>query len=130
MPRRKSWKRSTSTSPGGKAIPVARSSHHCQAARGRGAIRECVAPSAFFKEDAEKAAAEALTHASAAKAATDRATKLEADAQKQRDKRPSSGRSLSSTFQGSAIAKLFRLPDEEADSPPPPNNSALPSLWS
>ena len=67
------------------------------------------------KEDAEKAAAEALTQVSAAKAATDRATKLEADAQKQRDKLAELGPLVIVNVQGSAIAKLFRLPDEEAD---------------
>jgi hypothetical protein len=67
------------------------------------------------KEDAEKAAGEALTHASAAKAATDRATKLEADAQKQRDKLAELGPQVTVNVHGSAIAKLFRLPDEEAD---------------
>ena len=64
------------------------------------------------KEDAEKAAADALT---AAKAATDRATKLEADAQKQRDRLAELGPLVTVNVQGSAIAKLFRLPDEEAD---------------
>jgi hypothetical protein len=67
------------------------------------------------KEEAEKAAAEALTHASAAKAVTDRATKLEVDAQKQRDKLAELGPLVTVNVQGSAIAKLFRLPDEEAD---------------
>jgi hypothetical protein len=67
------------------------------------------------KEDAEKAAADTLTNASAAKAATDRATKLEADAQKQRDKLAELGPLVIVNVQGSAIAKLFRLPDEEAD---------------
>jgi hypothetical protein len=67
------------------------------------------------KEEAEKAAADGLTNASAAKAATDRATKLEADAQKQRDKLAELGPLVTVNVQGSAIAKLFRLPDEEAD---------------
>ena len=67
------------------------------------------------KEDAEKAAADTLTNASAAKAATDRATKLEADAQKQRDKLAELGPLVTVNVQGTAIAKLFRLPDEEAD---------------
>jgi hypothetical protein len=67
------------------------------------------------KEDAEKAAAEALTHVSAAKAATDRVTKLEADAQKQREKLAELGSLVIVNVQGSAIAKLFRLPDDEAD---------------
>ena len=67
------------------------------------------------KEDAEKPAAEALAQVSAAKAATDRATKLEADAQKQRDKLAELGPLVIVNVQGSAIAKLFRLPDEEAD---------------
>ena len=67
------------------------------------------------KEDAEKVAADALAQASAAKATTDRATKLEADAQKQRDKLAELGPLVIVNVQGSAIAKLFRLPDEEAD---------------
>jgi hypothetical protein len=67
------------------------------------------------KEDSEKAAADALAQVSAAKAATDRATKLEADAQKQRDKLAEFGPLVVVNVQGSAIAKLFRLPDEEAD---------------
>ena len=44
-----------------------------------------------------------------------RATKLEADAQKQRDKLAELGPLVVVNVQGSAIAKLFRLPDEEAD---------------
>ena len=67
------------------------------------------------KEDAEKAATEALAQVSASKAATDRATKLEADGQKQRDKLAELGPLVIVNVQGSAIAKLFRLPDEEAD---------------
>jgi hypothetical protein len=67
------------------------------------------------KEDAEKTATEALTQVSAAKAATDRATKLETDAQKQREKLAELGPVVIVNVQGSAIAKLFRLPDEEAD---------------
>jgi hypothetical protein len=67
------------------------------------------------KEDAEKTAAEALAQVSAAKAATDRATTLEADAQKQREKLAELGPVVIINVQGSAIAKLFRLPDEEAD---------------
>jgi hypothetical protein len=67
------------------------------------------------KEDAEKAATEALAQVSASKAATDRATKLEADAQKQRDKLAELGPLVIVNLQGSAIAKLFRLPDDEAD---------------
>jgi hypothetical protein len=67
------------------------------------------------KEDAEKAATETLTQVSAAKATTDRATKLENDAQKQRDKLAELGPLVIVNVQGSAIAKLFRLPDEEAD---------------
>jgi hypothetical protein len=67
------------------------------------------------KEDAEKVATEALAQVSAAKAATDRATKLEADAQKQGDKLAELGPLVVVNVQGSAIAKLFRLPDEEAD---------------
>jgi hypothetical protein len=67
------------------------------------------------KEDAEKAAADALAQVSAAKATTDRATKLESDAQKQRDRLAELGPLVTVNVQGSAIAKLFRLPDEEAD---------------
>jgi hypothetical protein len=67
------------------------------------------------KEDAEKVAADALAQVSAAKATTDRATKLEVDAQKQRDKLAELGPLVIVNVQGSAIAKLFRLPDEEAD---------------
>jgi hypothetical protein len=67
------------------------------------------------KEDAEKTAAEALAQVSAAKAATDRATKLEVDAQKQREKLADLGPLVIVNVLGSAIAKLFRLPDDEAD---------------
>ena len=52
--------------------------------------------------------------ATAAKAATDRANRLEADAEAQRHKLNELGPIVKVSLQGSAIASLFRLPDEEA----------------
>jgi hypothetical protein len=67
------------------------------------------------KETAEASAMTAWREASAAKAQTDRAIRLEADAQRERHKLKELGPIVTVNEQGSAIAKLFRLPDTEAD---------------
>ena len=67
------------------------------------------------KEDAERLAADALTKATAAKAMTDRAMKLEADMRPIRERLRSVGPVQDANVQGTAIAKLFRLPDAEAE---------------
>ena len=66
------------------------------------------------REDAEKEANNKLTKVAEAKAATDRANKLEADAKVQRDLLAKLGPIVKVEVQGSALAGLFRLPDEEA----------------
>jgi hypothetical protein len=66
------------------------------------------------REDAEREAASALTKATAAKALTDRATKLETDMRPIRERLRLAGPIREANVQGSAIAKLFRLPDSEA----------------
>jgi hypothetical protein len=67
------------------------------------------------KEDAERKAAEVLAKASGAKALTDRALKLEADMRPIRERIRTAGPIVAGNVQGSAIAKLFRLPDAEAE---------------
>jgi hypothetical protein len=67
------------------------------------------------KEDAERQAAEALAKATAAKALTDRALKLESDMRPIRQRLRTAGPIVEANVQGSAIAKLFRLPDAEAE---------------
>jgi hypothetical protein len=66
------------------------------------------------REDAEREANGKLTRVSEAKAATDRANRLEADAKAQRELLAKLGPIVKVDAQGSAIAGLFRLPDEEA----------------
>ena len=66
------------------------------------------------REGDERAANDALRLATTAKAATDRANRLEADAEAQRRKLNELGPIVKVSVQGSAIASLFRLPDEEA----------------
>jgi hypothetical protein len=66
------------------------------------------------KEDAEREATVALAKATAAKALTDRAAKIEADMQPIRERLLTAGPIVEANVQGSAIAKLFRLPDAEA----------------
>jgi hypothetical protein len=66
------------------------------------------------KEDAERLAADALAKATAAKALTDRALKLEADMRPIRERLRTAGPIVEANVQGTAIAKLFRLPDAEA----------------
>jgi hypothetical protein len=66
------------------------------------------------KEDAEKTAADMLTKATAAKAITDRATRIEADMRPIRDRLRLAGPVQEANVQGNALAKLFRLPDAEA----------------
>jgi hypothetical protein len=67
------------------------------------------------KEDAERLAADALTKATAAKALTDRAIKLEADMRPIRERLRTAGPVVEANIQGTVIAKLFRLPDAEAE---------------
>lgn len=67
------------------------------------------------KEGAEKVAIDALSEATKAKAATDRANALESGAEIERKKLSNLGPIVTENVQGSAIAKLFRLPDKEAD---------------
>jgi hypothetical protein len=67
------------------------------------------------KEDAERLAADALAKATAAKALTDRALRLEADMRPIRERLRSAGPIVEANVQGNAIAKLFRLPDAEAE---------------
>jgi len=66
------------------------------------------------READERDANARLAKATANKAATDRAIRLEADAAIQRDLLFRLGPIITINAQGSAIAKLFRLPDEEA----------------
>jgi hypothetical protein len=56
-----------------------------------------------------------LTTVAEAKAATDRANRLESEADRERRKLAALGPVVTVNVQGSAIAKLFRLPDGEAD---------------
>lgn len=67
------------------------------------------------KEDAERLAADALAKATAARALTDRALKLEADMRPIRERLRTAGPVVEANVQGTAIAKLFRLPDAEAE---------------
>lgn len=67
------------------------------------------------REEDETKAAEAVTKTATARAQTARAMKLEADAQTQRDKLTKLGPVVVINIQGSAITKLFRLPDSEAE---------------
>jgi hypothetical protein len=67
------------------------------------------------KEDAERLAADALAKATAAKALTDRAIKLEIDMRPIRERLRTAGPVVEANVQGTAIAKLFRLPDAEAE---------------
>lgn len=66
------------------------------------------------READERKANEALTKATANKAATDRASKLEADIEAQRALLNELGPIVTVNVQGSAIARLFRLPEDEA----------------
>jgi hypothetical protein len=66
------------------------------------------------REDAERAANEALSKATTAKAMTDRANKLETEMQPIRDRVHAAGPIAETNVQGNALAKLFRLPDSEA----------------
>jgi hypothetical protein len=67
------------------------------------------------READERAANDRLTKATADKAATNRASKLEADAQVQREKLASLGSVVTVNVQGLAIARLFRLPESDAE---------------
>ena len=66
------------------------------------------------REDAERAANDMLSKATAAKAMTDRANKLEAEIQPIRERVHTAGPIAETNVQGNALAKLFRLPDSEA----------------
>jgi hypothetical protein len=67
------------------------------------------------KETAEAAAMQVWREASTARAETDRANKLEADAKVQRDELANLGPVVTVDVQGTALAKLFRLPDSEVE---------------
>jgi hypothetical protein len=67
------------------------------------------------KEDAERAAADALAKATAAKALTDRALRLEGAMQPIQQRLRAAGPVMATNVQGTAIAKLFRRPDDEAE---------------
>jgi hypothetical protein len=67
------------------------------------------------KEDAERLATQAHAKTTADKALTDRATKIEADMAPVRDRLRSAGPVVDTNMQGSALARLFRLPDSEAE---------------
>jgi hypothetical protein len=66
------------------------------------------------KEEAERLATQALAKATADKALTDRAARIEADMVPIRERLRSAGPVPETNVQGSAIARLFRLPDSEA----------------
>jgi hypothetical protein len=66
------------------------------------------------REGDERKANEDLAKASAAKASTDRANRLEAQMQPIRERLTKAGPVAATNVQGSALAKLFRLPDAEA----------------
>jgi hypothetical protein len=67
------------------------------------------------REEDETTATTKLSEATAAKAVTERATRLEVSAQREREKLAKLGAIVAVNEQGSALAKLFRLPDAEAD---------------
>src|SRR5262245_31725596 len=66
------------------------------------------------READERTANEALAKATAAKASTDRANRLETQLQPIRDRLAKAGPVAATNVQGNALAKLFRLPDAEA----------------
>jgi hypothetical protein len=72
-------------------------------------------PNCRQREVDEKEAADKFAAASSAKAATERATKLEANMSAIRQRLASRGPVVTVNVQGSALARLFRLPDTEAD---------------
>lgn len=72
-------------------------------------------PNCRQREVEEKGAADRLVVATSAKAATERAAKLEADMTTIRRRLSSAGPVVTVNVQGSALARLFRLPDTEAD---------------
>ena len=67
------------------------------------------------REAGERTANAELALVAEAKAATDRANQLEADADRERRELAALGPAVTVNVQGSAITKLFRLPDGEAD---------------
>ena len=66
------------------------------------------------KEADEKTAADVLTKATAAKAVTDRAARIETDMRPIRERLRLAGPIQEANVQGNALAKLFRMPDAEA----------------
>ena len=66
------------------------------------------------REGDERKANEDLAKATAAKASTDRANRLEAQMQPIRERLAKAGPIAATNVQGNALAKLFRLPDAEA----------------
>ncbi len=67
------------------------------------------------RESDERTAVDILAKIVAAKAATDQAARLDAETQVQRTKLSGLGPVVVVNIQGSALAKLFRLPESEAD---------------
>jgi hypothetical protein len=72
-------------------------------------------PKCQQREVEAQAAANRLTETTAAKAATDRARELEASAKAERQKLDGLGARQTVNQQGTALARLFRLPEAEAD---------------
>jgi hypothetical protein len=72
-------------------------------------------PNCRQREVDEKDAADRLAAATSAKASTERAGKLEASMTAIRQRLESAGPVVTVNVQGSALARLFRLPDTEAD---------------
>lgn len=66
------------------------------------------------REAEEQSAATRLTETAAAKAATDRASKIEVAISRVQDRLRAAGPDLETNVQGNALAKLFRLPASEA----------------
>jgi hypothetical protein len=72
-------------------------------------------PNCRQREIDEKAAADKLSTATTAKAATERAARLETAMTAIRQRLAAEGPVVTVNVQGSALARLFRLPDAEAD---------------
>lgn len=72
-------------------------------------------PNCRQREVDEKDAADRLASATSAKVSTERASKLDASMNTIRQRLASAGPVVTVNVQGSALARLFRLPDTEAD---------------
>jgi hypothetical protein len=99
------------------AVASAKIAADAAAATTKAACPESKKPSEYCKEKqaAETAANAAYSAVTNAKAQTDRAKQLEADAKGQRDKLAALGPIVTENVQGSAIARLFRLKDSEIE---------------